>query len=484
MIGYKQAYSSLEVNHENMTIPQVQLDEDTQQLDEVVVTARKPLYEKQIDRTVVNVQSSITSSGKTALEVIEKSPGVNVNRQNNSLSMNGKTGVQVMINGKMSRLPIDAVVQMLDGMSAANIDKIELIITPPAKYDAEGDARIINIVMIENADSGTNGNFGLTGGYNKGETLGTNFNFNHRSNRYSFFVDYSILSDHNEQPWINKRTIKGEEFDRTVVSTSQRDSRTTVQNFRTGLAYDISSKTSAKLLLTGYRRNWDMDAATENVNVISPDLIITTDMDLHESNIWQSASASFGMSHQITNRQRISFDFDYLYYVNDNPSRYDNSSFSNESSTTEGEIIEVTKDTPINFKIAQFDYSNQINEKFSVDVGVKTTFPRFNNNVEVQSFVQEQWVTNNQLTNTSNLDEKIMAGYASWKWEPTTNLMINGGLRYEYTDSYLSSPEEKGLVDREFGNLFPSLFYPGISTKKVKSNWLMPKGSHALLLMI
>jgi len=235
---------------------------------------------------------------------------------------------------------------------AANIDKIELIITPPAKYDAEGDAGIINIVMIENANSGTNGNFGLTGGYNKGETLGTNFNLNHRANRYSFFIDYSILSDRNEHLWINDRTIRGGDFDRTVISTSQRDPRTTVQNFRTGIEYDFSPKTSAKLLITGYRRNWDMDATTENVNVISPDSIITTDMDLHESNIWQSASASFGMSHQITNQQRISFDFDYLYYVNDNPSRYDNSSFSNESSTTEDKIIDVRKDTPINFKIA------------------------------------------------------------------------------------------------------------------------------------
>ena len=100
---------------------------------------QKPLYEKQVDSTVINVQNSITSTGGTALEVLEKSPGVIVNRQNSSISMSGKSGVLVMINGKINRLPVDAVVQMLDGMSAANIEKIELITTPPAKYDAEGD---------------------------------------------------------------------------------------------------------------------------------------------------------------------------------------------------------------------------------------------------------------------------------------------------------------------------------------------------------
>ena len=457
MVGYAPVIKNISIDGMNdVNLRKIHLQEDVQQLSEVVITAQKPLYEKLLDRTVVNVKSSITSTGKSALEVIEKSPGVNVNRQTSSISMQGKSGVLVMINGKMSRLPIDAVVQMLDGMSSSSIDKIELITTPPAKYDAEGDAGIINIVTTKNLANGTNGNFGLTGGYNKGETLGTNFNLNHRNDRFSYFVDYSILSDRNKNSWENERIVREEGFDKTVFNNSIREPHTTVQNIRTGIEYDLNSKTNAKVLVTGYRRNWDMDAITTDQNSLSMDSVINTEMVVHESNIWQSIGGSFGLRHKLNNRQQISVDFDYLHYDNNNPSNYNNTTSLNEES--QEELIAVDKDTPINFKIVKFDYSNQLNESLKFETGLKSTFSRFNNKVSVRSFANETWSENAFLSNQSNLNEDIMAAYVSWDWTPLVGLKLNGGLRYEHTDSYLSSPEEEGLVDREFSNFFPSLF--------------------------
>ena len=128
------------------------MQKDALMLDAVEVKARKPLFEQRIDRLVVNVAESITSAGSTALEVLERSPGVIVNRQNNDISMAGKSGVIVMINNKISRLPMDALIQMLEGMPADNIEKIELITTPPANFDAEGNAGIINIILKKNQD--------------------------------------------------------------------------------------------------------------------------------------------------------------------------------------------------------------------------------------------------------------------------------------------------------------------------------------------
>jgi Carboxypeptidase regulatory-like domain len=109
----------------------IQLTKAAIQLDAVTLISQRPMFEQKIDRMVINVKGSITSAGGTALEVLEKSPGVVVNRQNNSIALNGKDGVVVMINGKVSRMPSDAVVQMLNGMNASNIEKIELITTPP-----------------------------------------------------------------------------------------------------------------------------------------------------------------------------------------------------------------------------------------------------------------------------------------------------------------------------------------------------------------
>ena len=137
MIGHKEKYKNPLKVLDGDTFIELGtdvLEEDIQQLGEVVVTASKPLFEQQLDRLVVNVQSSIATAGASALEVLERSPGISLNRQNNSLSMNGRDGVVVMINGKISRLPLAAVVQMLSGMNAGNIEKIELISTPSASH--------------------------------------------------------------------------------------------------------------------------------------------------------------------------------------------------------------------------------------------------------------------------------------------------------------------------------------------------------------
>ncbi len=460
MIGYESVNSSIfEVEKEQNEIVSntIQMHEDTRQLDEVVVSALRPLYEKQADRTIVNVQNSITSSGKTALEVIERSPGILVNRQNNSISMNGKNGILVMVNGKITRLPIDAVVQMLDGMSAANIEKIELITSPPAKYDAEGDAGIINIVMIENTDLGTNGNFGLTAGYNKGATLGANFNMNYRSKAINFFMNYSILSDRNEAYWSNDRTLKGDDFNQTVATESWRSPLTNVQNLRAGLEFNLSKKTTASFLITGYRRNFDMDAITHNQNISSPDTTTFTIMNLHENNIWQSGSGSLAINTRLDDQSQLGLSLDYLYYHNNNPSNYFNTVSINDGAD-QFEQISVSKKTPIQFKIAKLDYSNQVNSDFTIDAGMKVSLSEFNNKVGVDILENQEWVTDPGFTNESNLDERILAGYVSWKWEASTNFIINGGIRYEYTDSYLSTPDETGLVDRQFGNFFPTLF--------------------------
>src|SRR6185295_18723928 len=109
-----------------------QLIEKEEILGAVTVTARKPLFEQKIDRLVINVASSITSAGSTALDVLERSPGVVVNRFASSISVNGKSGVIVMVNGKRNYMEIAAVVQMLAAMPSGNIERIEIITTPPA----------------------------------------------------------------------------------------------------------------------------------------------------------------------------------------------------------------------------------------------------------------------------------------------------------------------------------------------------------------
>lgn len=144
MIGYKIIHSAaFEVTSATTEAPFLAMIEAAKTLTEVTVVAQQPVFEQQLDKLVINVQSIVTAAGSSALDVLERSSGITVNRRNNALSLAGKSGVVVMINGKTSRLPMDAVLQMLTGTNAANVEKIELITNPSARYDAEGDAGII-----------------------------------------------------------------------------------------------------------------------------------------------------------------------------------------------------------------------------------------------------------------------------------------------------------------------------------------------------
>ena len=147
MVGYSSFISQqIHIASANIDLNEIILDETTTQLGELTVKAQKPLFDQQIDRIVVNVSNSILSTGNSVLEVLQKSPGVVVNRQTNSISLNGKSPVRVMINNKLLQLPLDVVVQMLEGMNSSNVEKVELITTPPANYDAEGNGGIIHII--------------------------------------------------------------------------------------------------------------------------------------------------------------------------------------------------------------------------------------------------------------------------------------------------------------------------------------------------
>ena len=182
------------------------------ELDGVTVSSKKNLYVQKIDRIVINVASSILSAGSSALEILERSPGVLIDRQNSAISLVGKSGVVVMINGKQSYMPTASLVQLLQGMNANNIETIELITTPPANFDAEGNAGFINIVLKEQTDIGLNGSYSLSFGLGNGTVTSDNINVNYRKGRINLFGNYSFQRDAQGQLF---------EFDRSFINSDE-----------------------------------------------------------------------------------------------------------------------------------------------------------------------------------------------------------------------------------------------------------------------
>jgi len=459
IIGYQSHITDpFDVNNAPVLTDTIMLYTSLEEMDEISVSAQRPFFEKKIDRLVVNVQQSITSSGNSALELLEKSPGIQVNRQSGSISMSGKAGVRVMINDKIVRLPIDAVLQMLDGMSAANIEQIELISTPPARYEAEGNAGLINIVMIERQDLGSNGTIGTNLGYNAAETLGGNMNYNYRGRKLAYFLNYSINYDRTEQNVLNNRFLVQSSFTEQIREDQKREPTTNVQNARMGLEYTIGSKTTAGVLISGYRRHWDQQALSNNFNNLGPDSTLIFEMGIRERNIWRNGMINASIDHSFNENQNLSFDFDYLHYINDNPSVYQNEFIEGDRNLYQAGGIDVEKETPINIWVGRVDYTFQPSGTLSIETGVKGTLSDFVNDVTVKNNFGGSWEIDDRFTSDANLSENIGAAYLSGSWKPSEQLQMNAGLRYEYTDSYLSSTDEKGLIDREYGKFFPTVF--------------------------
>jgi outer membrane receptor protein involved in Fe transport len=441
----------------DVVLPEIVLEEEVTALGEIVIRAKKMVVDQRMDRLVLNLQNNITSSGNSVLEVLEKSPGVMVNKQNNTIVMNGRSGVRIMINDKLVQAPPEVVLQMLEGMNAANIDRIELISVPPAKYDADGNAGIIHIVTKENEEVGTSGVVGVMAGARWAEAAGLNVNINHRNKKFGYFLDYAFTRNHNLHIMkMNRHSIHNNAHN--MVSTrSHRENITTQQNINSGAEWKVSKHLLLNVLVTGYRRNWELDAHTVNLDELDQAPATRTAMNIRELNRWQSATGSLGLESALGEKSLLKLNVDYLYYNNDNPSSYSNEAVENDNGRTDESKIDLKKNTPINFWVGRLDYEYRASSAMAWEAGMKAVTSSLDNNVRVQQYVNDEWITDPVFTSYSTLNEKIAAAYFSLRYKDAMNTQLTAGLRYEYTSTAISTPEQQNLIDRKYGYFFPSL---------------------------
>ena len=469
MLGYKPAISQpFEVKSPNdhIHVNPIIVEEASSLINDVEIIAKKPMYEQKIDRLVVNVENSITSTGTTALEVLEKSPGIIVNRQNKTLSLGGKEGVMVMINGKESRMPISAAIEMLNGMSADNVTKIELITNPPSRYEAEGDAGIINVVLKKDDDFGTNGTYTFGAGLGIDGKLNGSVTINHHVKRINYFGMYSSSYDNSYQVIQMKKLVTLNGLLNETISESRREPLTNYQNARFGLDYTISSKTILGFLASGYISDWKMDARN-NISYKTDNQITTLiSQNITESNRWNNYMGNFNLQHVFKEDETLEFNADYLHYDDNNPSKYSIQYRDLNDKLTAAENIDVTKKTPINTYVAKLDYTGNMDKKLKIEAGIKSTHTSFENNVSVANRINNVWTYNHELTNNYSLAENISAAYSSLNYKFSEKTSMIAGLRYEYTNTVLSTAAQHGIIDRHYGQLFPTFFLSQELNKK------------------
>jgi hypothetical protein len=160
-------------------------------MEGVTVAAKKPFIELKHDKTVVNLDASVTQIGTTALEALEKLPGVSLDREGN-INLKGKSNVLVLIDGKPTYLGNSELVNLLSGMSASQISQVELIDQPSARYDASGNAGIINIKTKKNRQRGFNGAITVAAGQGRYPKNNNSLQLNYHTGRINYFLNYSL----------------------------------------------------------------------------------------------------------------------------------------------------------------------------------------------------------------------------------------------------------------------------------------------------
>jgi hypothetical protein len=459
ILGYARSYSPVFLfsGTEKSDVAAIQLHEEDQNLDEVTVTATRPFFELEQGKMVVNVANSISAAGLSVLDVLERAPGVMVNRQSNSLSVLGKNGVVILMNGQRFRMPLEAAYQMLSGLNSSDVERIEIITIPPANYDADGDAGFINIVMKkDNSLKGTNGSMTVGQGYGTGYNGNMSFNLNHQGPKFSWF---SLLSS----TYVAREGIidafrgnsDGFEYIGIKTDTEWVPIKRSV-NYQAGFDYKLGHKTMLSGLLSGYetRNGRSGIIKTESNYSISPDTLVM--MSLNEDNNWSHIMGNINLQHTFHNGQVISSNVDYLTYKNSNPSQYNLMNYNEYNEFIKSEEFRISKDTPIDLWVTDMNHSMKIGTSVSVESGIRATFSKLTNTVAFEEKFGSAWQIDPKFSNDGLLQEDILAAFSSAKINFDKKTTLNAGLRYENTKTNLTSVSGERIVDRHYGDFFPT----------------------------
>lgn len=469
VVGFKTYHSpvfELSSSQASKNFGTVVMDEDAQQLAEVTIQAEKQLYQQEIDRTVVNVQSSILTKGSSALQVLERAPGIYVNRQNNSIVLNGKSSVMVMQNGKPIRMSSDQVVAMLNGMSADNIDKIELITTPPAKYDAEGTAGLVNIVFKKGEEMGTKGSVSLTAGYGVAEKAMTSINLTHKTSKVDIYGSYSFSHDKGSTKGLDKGYFNGAAMGATDFNFRRStDFVSTSHNAVLGFDAKLTPTTTIGSSINYNNNSVTYDVWNRSEFTLLPDSLLLMNANLNGPNSWNNWLANFYIEKELGNGGKINFDLDYLNYTNENNYAITTMFLDREGNDvpTGGGLFSPRQRsvarTPIKVGVSKIDYTKQLNPKMKLELGIKGTYTKSSNGSKIESQEGSEWIGDLRTTNDIDMSETISAAYTSLNSQLDASTNLNVGIRYEYSHTLLESEDEEYKVDRKVSKFFPSVFF-------------------------
>jgi iron complex outermembrane receptor protein len=461
-IGYQPGFSPvLDVEDDVINAPVIKMQQSSRNLQGVTITSTKPLIERKIDRTVMNVENSVLAAGNSALEILQRAPGVNVDKDDN-ISLKGKQGVTVMINDKLTYLTPAQLATLLRSTDGNTIKSIEIITNPSAKYDAAGNSGIINIKLKKNTQSGTNGS--ITTGVARSQFWRDNssLNLNHKSGNLNVFGTFSrgdskrinnIYIDRITRDSIGKPTYFNQ--------LTRMPQANHYNNYRFGADLDMSSKNVIGFVISGYSNSEkdDNDGNTRigaTPNQVDSSLTTVSTIDQTYKNIAVNLNDRFKID---TSGQELNIDLDYSKFKNNSAAQYTTNFFLPDGSVQHApELLRNQTPSSITIYTGKVDYTKPLTKTIKFETGAKFSSVKTDNDLQAQKqdSTTNLYVPDAGRTNHFIYTEKITAGYVNLnKQFKKTSVQL--GIRAEYTQSngnLLGSTQ----VNRNYLDFFPSVF--------------------------
>jgi iron complex outermembrane recepter protein len=446
---------------ENTTVPSITLSPANKNLKEVVVTStyKKPLVEVKADRTIFNVESSINATGSNAFELLQKSPGVVTDKDDNII-MKGKNGVRIYIDGRPTQLGSKDLAAYLRSINSADIESIEMISNPSAKYDAAGNAGIINIKFKKNKKFGVNGNF--TNGLNIGRTPKTtqSLSLNYRNKKVNLFSNYS-------NNWGNEYSnfnLSREQNDSTYDQISYQNTEGWNHNLKAGADFFVSKEQTIGVIATINLDN--NEGNTDSRTPIASALNGKVGSILYALNSIPSATKNsnynFNYKFADTAGHEFNFDIDYGTFKSRRTSYQPNNYFKPSPEVfLYDKIYRNQTPTDINITTAKIDYETPL-KKGKLGVGVKIANVKTDNTFNFYEVISGVDFKSLSKSNQFNYKENINAAYANYQQTINAKFSIQAGVRLENTVSDGKLVRADGVaqsddrVQRNYTNLFPS----------------------------
>jgi hypothetical protein len=441
-------------NVEDMTIT---MGASVNNLQEVVVKKDKPYIERQDGKMILNVENSISATGSSAFEVLEKAPSVRVD-QNDNISLRGKSGIIVQIDGKQIQMSGQNLANYLRGIPSGSVEKIEFITNPSSKYDAAGTS-IINIKMKKDKRKGTNGSAQVSYGQGRYPKSNNNLSLNHRNKKINVFGSYSFAYREGFNKLILDRSFyENGLFDGAYDQNNFLNMAFKNNNLRGGFDYLLNDKHTLGILVNGVSNNIRLDG--ENASDVyganhQKTSLFKTNSRTKER--WKNGSVNLNYKWVIdTTGTEFTTDFDYANYANRNNQDFTTTYYNIDQSPADpAYILHGNLRGDLNLFALKSDYVKTFKNKLKFETGVKSSYVKADNNLSFYDRSNGTDIFDTTKSNHFIYKENINAAYMNaskefGKWN------VQLGLRMENTN--ISGAQLFGgtFFDDSYVQLFPS----------------------------